>query len=239
MYFQLSEPSPPCLSLFPNTGLQRRIHLRHVLLICVGLCSYVLLLLPWCQYIACSWKIIPWWECMTFSWDCLLLQQQHKDISITTESVAYQYTEQDPVDRSDWRGSEEGEGSAQPVWTQIGSNWAWSSSNRNKQWHRHSPSWSWNKPRGGWCHNSSANGCHYRRTWWRWIRVLCDDTDVFVLLLHFYSLMKTSCPLIMESFFKDRQCIDIKATVTKHKDIIPHILAAHALSGCDTVAARC
>jgi len=43
--------------------------------------------------------------------------------------------------------------------------------------------------------------------------------------------MKTSCPLIMESFFKDRQCIDIKATVTKHKDIIPHILAAHALSG--------
>ena len=50
----------------------------------------------------------------------MLLQQQHKDISITTESVAYQYTEQDPVDRSDCRGSEEGEGSAQPVWTQIG-----------------------------------------------------------------------------------------------------------------------
>jgi len=40
----------------------------------------------------------------------------------------------------------------------------------------------------------------------------------------------------MESFSKDRQCIDIKATVTKHKDIIPHILAAHALSGCHAVA---
>jgi len=47
------------------------------------------------------------------------------------------------------------------------------------------------------------------------IRVLCDDTDVFV----FYSLMNMSCPLTMESFSKDRQCIDIKATVTKHKDM--------------------
>jgi len=52
------------------------------------------------------------------------------------------------------------------------------------------------------------------------IRVLCDDTDVFV----FYSLMKMSCPLTMESFSKDRQCIDIKATVTKHKDITPYIM---------------
>ena len=30
------------------------------------------------------------------------------------------------------------------------------------------------------------------------IRVLCDDTDVFVLLLHFYSLMKMSCPLFFQ-----------------------------------------
>ena len=39
------------------------------------------------------------------------------------------------------------------------------------------------------------------------IRVLCDDTDVFVLLLHFYSLMKMSCPLTMESFFKHRHVL--------------------------------
>ena len=206
MYFQLSEPSPPCLSLFPNTGLQRRIHLRHVLLICVGLCPYVLLLLPWCQYIACPWKKIPWWEGMTFSWDCrsATITQRHH-ISITTESVAYQYTEQDPVDRSDCRGSEEGEGSAQPVWTQIGIatgrdqvpteiNNGIVIPRRDLETSQEEADWLYFI----WCHNSSANGCHYRRTWWRWIRVLCDDTDVFVLLLHFYSLMKMSCPLFFQ-----------------------------------------
>ena len=68
------------------------------------------------------------------------------------------------------------------------------------------------------------------------IRVMCDDTDVFVLLLYFYNLRQMTFPLIMESLIKDRKRIEIKATATKHKDIIPHILVAHALSGCDTVA---
>ena len=49
------------------------------------------------------------------------------------------------------------------------------------------------------------------------IRVMCDDTDVFVLLLHFYRLREMS----------------------KHKEIIPNLLAAHALSGCDTVTHQC
>ena len=40
----------------------------------------------------------------------------------------------------------------------------------------------------------------------------------------------------MESLARDRKCVDIRATATKHKEIIPNILAAHALSGCDTVA---
>ena len=36
--------------------------------------------------------------------------------------------------------------------------------------------------------------------------------------------------------FQGQACIDIKVTVTEHKEIIPHILAAYALSGCGTVA---
>ena len=81
---------------------------------------------------------------------------------------------------------------------------------------------------------------------WKYINVMaskakvsntfCGNTDVCVVVEATSSLMKTSCTLTMESFSKDRQCIDIKATVTKHKDIIPHISAAHALSGCYAVA---
>ena len=39
--------------------------------------------------------------------------------------------------------------------------------------------------------------------------------------------------------FQAQACIDIKVTVTEHKEIIPHILAAYALSGCGTVAQCC
>ena len=35
---------------------------------------------------------------------------------------------------------------------------------------------------------------------------------------------------------KERRLVDIKASVTKHKDIMPDLLAMHALTGCDTVA---
>ncbi|KAG7157431.1 hypothetical protein Hamer_G005863 [Homarus americanus] len=53
-------------------------------------------------------------------------------------------------------------------------------------------------------------------------KVICDDRDVLVLLIHYYSLHKLTC--------------DIKATVEKHRDLVDDIMAAHALSGCDTVA---
>jgi len=68
------------------------------------------------------------------------------------------------------------------------------------------------------------------------ITVLCDDTDVFVLLLHFYQTENLNCNIIMESTSRDRKVVDIRLTVEKHKEIIPHLLAAHAVSGCDTVA---
>ena len=40
----------------------------------------------------------------------------------------------------------------------------------------------------------------------------------------------------MESPIKERIVVDIGKTVEKHIHIIPEILAAHAMSGCDTVA---
>jgi len=41
----------------------------------------------------------------------------------------------------------------------------------------------------------------------------------------------------MESPIKARVVVDIRKTVAMNKDIIPELLPAHALSGCDTVAA--
>lgn len=40
----------------------------------------------------------------------------------------------------------------------------------------------------------------------------------------------------MEPTQKQRTAIDIKATAEKNVDIVPYLLSAHALSGCDTVA---
>ncbi|KAG0714433.1 hypothetical protein GWK47_014176 [Chionoecetes opilio] len=66
--------------------------------------------------------------------------------------------------------------------------------------------------------------------------VLSDDTDVFVLLLHYYLEDSLKFMVGMKSPIKDRAIVDIGKTVEKHIDIIPEILAAHALSGCDTIA---
>ena len=68
------------------------------------------------------------------------------------------------------------------------------------------------------------------------IHVIVDDTDVFILLLHYYSMKKLTCDMLMIGTSAGRKCIDIKATVEKHNDIIDNVLAAHVLSGCDTVS---
>ena len=68
------------------------------------------------------------------------------------------------------------------------------------------------------------------------VKVICDDTDVFVLLLHVYLTMNLTCTVLMGSTSADRTIVDIGATTQKNKAIIPSLLAAHALSGCDTVA---
>ena len=68
------------------------------------------------------------------------------------------------------------------------------------------------------------------------IRVVADDTDVFVLLLYYYTTQQLTCSLVMTGSSYGRTSDDIKATTEKHSDIIPYLLAAHVLSGCDTVA---
>ena len=42
--------------------------------------------------------------------------------------------------------------------------------------------------------------------------------------------------MVMIGSSAGRACVDIKATVEKHMDIIDNVLPAHVLSGCDTVS---
>ena len=68
--------------------------------------------------------------------------------------------------------------------------------------------------------------------------VVADDTDVFVLLLHFCCKedIPASMSVLMISPIHGRSMIDINATVNQHRDIISNLLAAHGLTGCDAVA---
>ena len=68
------------------------------------------------------------------------------------------------------------------------------------------------------------------------VHVVCDDTDVLALLIHFYHSHCKGSTMIMSSPIKDRAVIDIKATTAAHSDIAPDILAIHGLSGADTVS---
>ena len=68
------------------------------------------------------------------------------------------------------------------------------------------------------------------------ITVICDDTDVFILLLHFYLSKNLSCSILMEGTNSQQTVINISHTAKKHQTIVPHLLAAHAISGCDTTA---
>ena len=68
---------------------------------------------------------------------------------------------------------------------------------------------------------------------------MCDDTYVFVLLVHYYNSMckrSNSAPMIMSSPVKERAVIDIRGTVESHSDIADDLLAIHGPSGADTVA---
>ena len=67
--------------------------------------------------------------------------------------------------------------------------------------------------------------------------VISDDTDVFTLLCYHHQKRGSSARVMMEPSVNERVCVDISAIVKKHSNIIPQILAIHAIGGFDTVAA--
>jgi hypothetical protein len=68
------------------------------------------------------------------------------------------------------------------------------------------------------------------------VLVVADDTDVFVLLCHFVFNGDINGHVMMVSPIKGRALIDINSSVEKHQAVMNNLLAAHALTGCDTVA---
>lgn len=67
--------------------------------------------------------------------------------------------------------------------------------------------------------------------------VVADDTDIFTLLVHFCHHGVITCRVLMQASGGGRSVIDNNASAEKHKDIIPDLLGAHTITGCDTVAA--
>ena len=68
------------------------------------------------------------------------------------------------------------------------------------------------------------------------VSIISDDTDVLVLLCYFGWKLALNCQVYMSGTSEGRNIYDIKETVKSNKTIIPFIVSAHALSGCDTVA---
>lgn len=66
--------------------------------------------------------------------------------------------------------------------------------------------------------------------------VVADDTDVFVLLCHFMFFGEITGHIKMISPVSGRTMIDINASVDKNTAVMSNLLAAHGLTGCDTVA---
>jgi 5'-3' exonuclease len=57
-----------------------------------------------------------------------------------------------------------------------------------------------------------------------------------VLLFAFFTLKKLSCNSLMVGTSQSRASVDIKATAKEYAAYVSQLLAAHALSGCDTVS---
>ena len=66
------------------------------------------------------------------------------------------------------------------------------------------------------------------------IRVLSDDTDVFVLPIYWVFRRQLKCKIQMERW--DRTVLDINATCTNLGPKCLQLLGMHALSGCDTTS---
>ena len=66
--------------------------------------------------------------------------------------------------------------------------------------------------------------------------IIADDTDIFVLLCHFFQLKIIKSQAYMVSPIRNRSVIDINKTVSQNDKVVDNLLAMHGLTGCDTVA---
>ena len=64
---------------------------------------------------------------------------------------------------------------------------------------------------------------------------ICEDTDVFVLLTAYILKYSIESLVLMEAFASNRLMVDINKTAKKNAEIVASLIAAHALSGCDSV----
>ena len=72
------------------------------------------------------------------------------------------------------------------------------------------------------------------------IKIQCDDTDVFALMVHYVHKYQLKNTVLMEATKSGRQVIDIHLSIEKMVSAgydPALILPLHAISGCDTVAA--
>ena len=67
------------------------------------------------------------------------------------------------------------------------------------------------------------------------INVISDGTDTFILLLHYFERCRISASVLIEGTRAQRRTTDIRKTVDRYRDIVPHFSVAHALSGRDSV----
>ena len=74
---------------------------------------------------------------------------------------------------------------------------------------------------------SREHGC-------RQIQIVSDDTDVFVLLVHFYWKLRPLAAITMKRF--DAKTIYVNATAMALGDKCVQLLHMHAITGCDSVS---
>ena len=66
-------------------------------------------------------------------------------------------------------------------------------------------------------------------------KIICDDTDAFLLLLYYYVTQKWTGDILLESLEEGQSLISIKKTAEKYGFIASCLPVLHALAGCDTV----
>ena len=71
------------------------------------------------------------------------------------------------------------------------------------------------------------------------VKVIYDDTDLFVMLTVFVFWQGCKLKVLMETFNTSRFLVDINETAKKHAKTVPSLIGAHALSGCDSVPKLC